>query len=86
VVSVEVAKHQLETTKGALPWKSILHQSEIRRRTRVVGAFPDSQSALMLCAARLCQLAGSKWGQKRYLNMEFLKDQELEEQTEAASA
>jgi transcriptional regulator with XRE-family HTH domain len=24
---------------------------EIRRRTRVVGAFPDGQSALMLCAA-----------------------------------
>ncbi len=30
---------------------------EIRRRSRVVGAFPDGQSALMLCAARLrhCQ-------------------------------
>ncbi len=26
---------------------------ELRRRTRVVGAFPDGQSALMLCCARL---------------------------------
>jgi len=59
---------------------------EIRRRTRVVGAFPDGQSALMLCAARLRHIAGSKWGQKRYLNIDLLKDQELEEQIEAASA
>ena len=58
---------------------------EIRRRTRVVGAFPDGQSALMLCAARLRHIAGSKWGQKRYLNMELLKDQELEHQMEVAS-
>ena len=53
---------------------------EIRRRTRVVGAFPDGQPALMLCAARLRHIAGSKWGQKRYLNMHLLKDQELEQQ------
>jgi putative transposase len=59
---------------------------EIRRRTRVVGAFPDGQSALMLCAARLRHIAGSKWGQKRYLNMALLKDQELEQQIEVASA
>ena len=59
---------------------------EIRRRTRVVGAFPDGQSALMLCAARLRHIAGSKWGQKRYLNMDLLKDQELEQQIETTSA
>ncbi len=45
---------------------------EIRRRTRVVGAFPDGQSALMLCAARLRHIAGTKWGTRRYLNMEPL--------------
>ena len=33
---------------------------EIRRRTRVVGAFPDGQSAVMLCAARLRHIAGTK--------------------------
>ena len=43
------------------------------------------QSSLMLCAARLRHIAGSKWGQKRYLNMEPLKDQELERQMEVAS-
>ncbi len=40
---------------------------EIRRRTRVVGAFPDGHSALMLAAARLRHVAGTKWGQRRYL-------------------
>ncbi len=47
---------------------------EIRRRTRVVGAFPDGHSALMLCAARLRHIAGTQWGTKRYLKMELLKD------------
>ncbi|MFM1921671.1 MAG: hypothetical protein RLZZ303_3305 [Candidatus Hydrogenedentota bacterium] len=54
---------------------------EIRRRTRVVGAFPDGQSALMLCAARLRHIAGTKWGTRRYLNMEPLFRQALEQST-----
>ncbi|WP_434030201.1 transposase, partial [[Pseudomonas] boreopolis] len=45
---------------------------EIRRRTRVVGAFPDGHAALMLAAARLRYLAGTHWGVKRYLCMEEL--------------
>jgi putative transposase len=36
---------------------------EIRRRTRVVGAFPDGHSALMLAAARLRHIASTKMGQ-----------------------
>lgn len=59
---------------------------EIRRRTRVVGAFPDGNSALMLCAARLRHIAGTKWGKKRYLNMDLLKDMELEEEHSLAEA
>ena len=51
---------------------------EIRRRTKVVGAFPDGHSALVLCAARLRHIAGTKWGQKRYLHMELLKEQDFE--------
>jgi putative transposase len=47
---------------------------EIRRRTRVVGAFPDGQSALMLVAARLRHIAGTKWGTRRYLDMERLRE------------
>ena len=47
---------------------------EIRRRTRVVGSFPDGQSALMLVAARLRHVASTKWGTTRYLNMDRLKE------------
>lgn len=43
---------------------------EIRRRTRVVGSFPDGHAALMLVAARLRYMAGQKWGLHRYMNME----------------
>ena len=46
---------------------------EIKRRTRVVGTFPDGESALMLVCARLRYVAGHDWGTKRYLNMEHLK-------------
>ena len=42
---------------------------EIRRRTRVVGSFPDGHVALMLVAARLRYMAGQKWGTQRYLCM-----------------
>lgn len=56
---------------------------EIRRRTRVVGSFPDGHSALMLVAARLRHIAGTKWGAKRYLSMEPLYKQEFETQATA---
>lgn len=49
---------------------------EVRRRTRVVGAFPDGQSALMLVAARLRHTAGTRWGTRRYLDMNRLREQE----------
>ena len=52
---------------------------EIRRRTRVVGAFPDGKSALMLAAARLRHIAGTQWGTKRYLKMDLLRDLDLPE-------
>jgi transposase-like protein len=42
---------------------------ELRRRTRVVGCFPDGDSALMLVGARLRHVAGTKWGLRRYLDM-----------------
>lgn len=45
---------------------------EIKRRTRAIGAFPDGNSALMLVCARLRYVAGSSWGEKRYMNMEHL--------------
>jgi transposase-like protein len=52
---------------------------EIRRRTRVVGNFPDGQSALMLVAARLRHIAGTKWGRRVYLDMGRLSESEMEQ-------
>ncbi len=49
---------------------------EIRRRTRVVGAFPDGKSALMLVCARLRYISGKDWGCKRYLSMKYFYESE----------
>ena len=46
---------------------------EIRRRTRVVGTFPDGKSALMLVTARLKYVAESEWGSRRYLDVTLLE-------------
>ena len=46
---------------------------EIRRRTRVVGSFPDGNSALMLVCDRLRHVAGTQWGNKKYMNMKHLE-------------
>ena len=45
---------------------------EIKRRTQAIGAFPDGNSVLMLVCARLRHVAGSSWGEKCYMNMEYL--------------
>ena len=45
---------------------------EIRRRTKVVGAFPDGRSCLNLAAARLRHIAGTQWSTRRYMNMDPL--------------
>lgn len=47
---------------------------EIRRRTRVVGTFPDGKSALMLVTARLKYVADSEWGSRRYLDVSLLDE------------
>ena len=47
---------------------------EIRRRTRVVGNFPDGKSAVMLVAARLRHIAGTRWGKRVYLDMERIRE------------
>lgn len=56
---------------------------EIRRRTRVVGAFPDGRSALMLVAARLRHVAGTHWGTRKYLDMSRLTEHERDEKFES---
>jgi putative transposase len=52
---------------------------EIRRRTRVVGCFPDGKSALMLAAARLRHIAGTRWGTKRYMRISRLDEMKVEQ-------
>lgn len=51
---------------------------EIRRRTRVVGTFPDGNSALMLVCARLRHVASKAWGTKRYMSMKHLEEMQKE--------
>lgn len=59
---------------------------EIRRRTRVVGNFPDGRSALMLVGARLRHVAGTRWGTRPYMDMSRITEQEAEAALSAASA
>jgi transposase-like protein len=59
---------------------------EIRRRTRVVGTFPDGSSAVLLVAARLRHVAGTRWGTRRYLDMDRLREEVEPGAAEAAIA
>ena len=51
---------------------------EARRRTKVVGAFPDGRSALMLVAARLRHVSATTWGTRKYMNMRLLEEMDRE--------
>ena len=85
---IEQAVHET-LTYYALPdihWQKIRTNNpleqimrEIRRRTRVVGAFPDGQSCLNLAAARLRHIAGTQRSTKRYMNMRPLYQTEQTE-------
>ncbi|WP_375166824.1 transposase [Bradyrhizobium sp. CCGB20] len=52
---------------------------EIRRRTRIVGAFPDGRFCRNLAAARLRHIAGTAWPTKCYMNMRPLYQPQLSE-------
>ena len=51
----------------------VLEDDRRQRRTCVVGTFPDGNSALMLVCARLRHVAGTQWGNKKYMNMKHLE-------------
>ena len=84
--AAEIVEHGIDETLSyyAMPpehWRCIKTNNplerlmrEIRRRTRVLGAFPDGKSALMLVAARLRHVAATRWGTKRYLQMNRLAE------------
>jgi putative transposase len=42
---------------------------EVKRRLKVVGAFPDPESAMMLATARLKWMQETQWGSRRYLDI-----------------
>ena len=80
LVETAVSKTLAYLPPGKEHWRRIRAKNpltrimrEIRRRTRAVGAFPDGNSAINLAAASLRHLAGTRWSNKRYVNMELLQ-------------
>jgi transposase-like protein len=69
ILKEALAKSRIRTNN---PLERIIR--EIRRRTRVVAAFPDGESALNLAAARLRHIAGTHWSARRYLDLQPLHD------------
>jgi hypothetical protein len=47
-------------------------KSQPRRRTKVVGAFPEENWALVLVATRLRRLSFTSWGLRNHMNMKLL--------------
>lgn len=55
---------------------------EVRRRTRVVGVFPDLNSCLMLAAARLKWTEENRWSNRRYMDIDLLLEDLLQKAEE----
>ena len=71
----EIIKGQIrELVRGSVEETlNELLNREIRCKIRVVGTFPDGNSALMLVCARLRHVAGTQWGKKKYMKMKHLE-------------
>ncbi len=50
---------------------------EIRRRTRVVGVFPDGNSAMMLVGVRLKYISMTEWGTRQYMDIGKLYERDV---------
>ena len=50
----------------------------IRRRTRVLGAFRDDESAVVLISVRLRLVVSTHLGTRKYMSMDWLKHQNME--------
>ena len=59
---------------------------EVRRRTNVVGAFPDGRSALMLATARVRYVSERTWSGRRYMDVSALISVEKPEVEETPAA
>jgi len=58
---------------------------EMGRKTKLVGAFPDEESCLLLVTPR-AKAQEHAWNQRRYLNMELPKEPDLKVPTEEETA
>jgi transposase-like protein len=81
-LKVATERRHRESHTGNNPLERIM--KEIRRRTRVVRAFPDGQSYLNLAAAWLRYIAGTAWSAECYMNMRPLYQPQIM-QTEAVA-
>ena len=72
---LDIASPDFLTIRMNNPMERLM--GEIRRRTRVVGAFPDGNSALMLVSACLRHIASAKRDCVRYMNMARLYGPDL---------
>ena len=65
------------TVKQVAKMLKAIHAKEnkkaLREKAKVVGCFPDGNSALMLVCARLRHVAGTQWGNKNYMSMKHLE-------------
>ena len=50
-----------------------LRAMKLKEAAKKVETFPDGNSALMLVCARLRHVAGTQWGNKKYMNMKHLE-------------
>ena len=50
----------------------------IRCRTRVVGTFPDGESAVMQVSVRPREVVSTQWGIRKYMSMVWLKHRDME--------
>lgn len=66
----------LTNTETNNPMERLL--KETRRRTKVVGSFPDSHSVLMLVAARLRHVSATTCGTRKYMNERLLEEMDKE--------
>jgi transposase-like protein len=59
---------------------------EVRRRTRVVGVFPDLTSCLMLACARLKWTEERRWEKRRYMDIDLLLEELIQRAQEVRQA
>ena len=63
----------VNTGLASVPTMSLRGSTGRSAGVPMVGSFPDGNSALVLVCARLRHVAGTQWGNKKYMNMKHLE-------------